>query len=232
MTTGCGGQELGHDQNFPFEQVLVSDSSAMPRKDDFVTRAEAQAMVDEALLRQQLIFDMQMKEAKLMFRKQKQELVLSRFHRESDKRAMKFNLDLQSDMEDLFAQLSKLKLEDGETLKEVEGNEAIYKSFAQFTSKWYQMVKKKLQKEAESYHVANTALGGWETEKIFNEARHSVFRSEQERDEWYDLPELSVEEREKKARRADRDFVYSLKRKHCDDDNDFDELYFDQDDLE
>ena len=95
----------------------------MPREDDFVTRAEAQAMVDEALLRQQLIFDMQMKEAKLMFRKQKQELVLSRFHRESDKRAMKFNLDLQSDMEDLFAQLSKLKLEDGETLKEVEGNE-------------------------------------------------------------------------------------------------------------
>ena len=57
MTTGCGGQELGHDQNFSFVQVFISDSSAMPREDDIVTKAEAQAMVDEALLRQQLIFD-------------------------------------------------------------------------------------------------------------------------------------------------------------------------------
>ena len=201
----------------------------MPREDDFVTRAEAQAMMDEALLRQQLIFDMQMKEAKLLFRKQKHELVLSRFHRESDKRAMKFNLDLQSDMEDFFAQLSKLKLEDGETLKEVEGNEAVYKSVFQFSFTWLQMVQRKLRKEAESYYVANTAVGGWETEKIYNEARHSIFRSEQERAQWYDLPELSVEEREKKARQADRDFVYSLKRTYCDDDDDFDELYYEQD---
>ena len=91
------------------------------------------------------------------------------------------------------------------------------------------MVQRKLRKEAESYYVANTAVGGWETEKIYNEARHSIFRSEQERAQWYDLPELSVEEREKKARQADRDFVYSLKRTYCDDDDDFDELYYEQD---
>ena len=199
----------------------------MPNEDDFVTRAEAQAMVDEALLRQQLIFDVQMKETKQMFRKQKHELVLSRFHRESDKRAMKFMLDLESDMEDFSAQLSKLKLEDGETLKDVEGNEAVYKSVIEWSFTWFKMVHRKVKKEAESYHVANTAVGGWDTEKIFNEAKHSVFRSEQERAEWYNLPELSVEEREKKLRQADRDFVYSLKRKNCDEDNDFDELYFD-----
>ena len=199
----------------------------MPNEDDFVTRAEAQAMVDEALLRQQLIFDVQMKEAKQMFRKQKHELVLSRFPRESDKRAMKFMLDLQSDMEDFTAQLSKLKLEDGETLKDVHGNEAVFKSVIEWSFTWFKMVQRKVKKEAESYHVANTAVGGWDTEKIFNEAKHSVFRSEQERAEWYNLPELSVEESEKKLRQADRDYVYSLKRKHCEDDNDFDELYLD-----
>jgi len=201
----------------------------MHNEDDFVTRAEAQAMVDEALLRQQLIFDVQMKEAKQMFRKQKHELVLSRFPRESDKRAMKFMLDLQSDMEDFTAQLSKLKLEDGETLKDVQGNEAVFKSVIEWSFTWFKMVQRKVKKEAESYHVANTAVGGWDTEKIFNEAKHSVFRSEQERAEWYNLPELSVEESEKKLRQADRDYVYSLKRKHCEDDNDFDELYLDYD---
>ena len=42
MTTGCGGQELGHDYTFLLEQVFISESSAMPREEDFVTRAEAQ----------------------------------------------------------------------------------------------------------------------------------------------------------------------------------------------
>ena len=200
----------------------------MPREEDFVTTAEAQAMIDEALLRQQLIFDVQMKESKQMIRKHKQELELSRFDRESDKRAMKFLLDSKSDLQDILAQASKLKLEDGVTLKEVEGNEAIYRSFFQYFLKWYQMRQKKLQKEEESYYVANTALGGWNTERIFNEAKHSIFRSEEERAE---QPELSVDEREKKIRAADRDFVYSLKRKHGDDDDDddLDELSYDQD---
>ena len=203
----------------------------MPREEDFVTRAEAQAMIDEALLRQQLIFDVQMKESKQMIRKHKQELELSRFDRESDKRAMKFLLDSKADLQDILAQASKLKQEDGVTLKEVEGNEAIYRSFFQSLLKWYQMRQKKLQKEEESYYVANTALGGWNTERIFNEAKHSIFRSEEERAEWYEQPELSVDEREKKIRAADRDFVYSLKRKHGDDDDDddLDELSYDQD---
>ena len=202
----------------------------MPREEEFVTRAEAQAMIDEALLRQQLIFDVQMKESKQMIRKHKQELELSRFDRESDKRAMKFLLDSKADLQDILAQASKLKQEDGVTLKEVEGNEAIYRSFFQSLLKWYQMRQKKLQKEEESYYVANTALGGWNTERIFNEAKHSIFRSEEERAEWYEQPELSVDEREKKIRAADRDFVYSLKRKHGDDDDDdFDELSYDQD---
>jgi hypothetical protein len=150
----------------------------MPREEEFVTRAEAQAMIDEALLRQQLIFDVQMKESKQMIRKHKQELELSRFDRESDKRAMKFLLDSKADLQDILAQASKLKQEDGVTLKEVEGNEAIYRSFFQSLLKWYQMRQKKLQKEEESYYVANTALGGWNTERIFNEAKHSIFRSE------------------------------------------------------
>ena len=203
----------------------------MPREEDFVTRAEAQAMIDEALLRQQLIFDVQMKESKQMIRKHKQELELSRFDRESDKRAMKFLLDSKADLQDILAQASKLKQEDGVTLKEVEGNEAIYRSFFQSLLKWYQMRQKKLQKEEESYYVANTALGGWNTERIFNEAKHSIFRSEEERAEWYEQPELSVDEREKKIRAADREFVYSLKRKHGDDDDDddLDELSYDQD---
>ena len=203
----------------------------MPREEEFVTRAEAQAMIDEALLRQQLIFDVQMKESKQMIRKHKQELELSRFDRESDKRAMKFLLDSKADLQDILAQASKLKQEDGVTLKEVEGNEAIYRSFFQSLLKWYQMRQKKLQKEEESYYVANTALGGWNTERIFNEAKHSIFRSEEERAEWYEQPELSVDEREKKIRAADRDFVYSLKRKHGDDDDDddLDELSYDQD---
>lgn len=203
----------------------------MPREEEFVTRAEAQAMIDEALLRQQLIFDVQMKESKQMIRKHKQELELSRFDRESDKRAMKFLLDSKADLQDILAQASKLKQEDGVTLKEVEGNEAIYRSFFQSLLKWYQMRQKKLQKEEESYYVANTALGGWNTERIFNEAKHSIFRSEEERAEWYEQPELSVDEREKKIRAADREFVYSLKRKHGDDDDDddLDELSYDQD---
>jgi len=203
----------------------------MPREQEFVTRAEAQAMIDEALLRQQLIFDVQMKESKQMIRKHKQELELSRFDRESDKRAMKFLLDSKADLQDILAQASKLKQEDGVTLKEVEGNEAIYRSFFQSLLKWYQMRQKKLQKEEESYYVANTALGGWNTERIFNEAKHSIFRSEEERAEWYEQPELSVDEREKKIRAADREFVYSLKRKHGDDDDDddLDELSYDQD---
>ena len=114
-------------------------------------------------------------------------------------------------------------------MKDVQGNEAVYKSVVEWSFTWFKMVQRKVKKEAESYHVANTAVGGWDTEKIFNEAKHSVFRSEQERAEWYNLPELSVEESEKKLRQADRDYVYSLKRKHCEDDNDFDELYLDYD---
>ena len=44
MTTGCGGQELGHDYTVLLEQVFISESSAMPREEDFVTRAEAQCL--------------------------------------------------------------------------------------------------------------------------------------------------------------------------------------------
>ena len=44
MTTGCGGQELGHDYTFLLEQVFISESLAMPREEDFVTRAKAQCL--------------------------------------------------------------------------------------------------------------------------------------------------------------------------------------------
>ena len=44
MTTGCGGQELGHDYTFLLEQVFISESLATPREEDFVTRAKAQCL--------------------------------------------------------------------------------------------------------------------------------------------------------------------------------------------
>ena len=45
MTTGCGGQELGHDYTFLLEQVFISESLAMPREEDFVTRAKARSVL-------------------------------------------------------------------------------------------------------------------------------------------------------------------------------------------
>ena len=104
--------------------------------------------------------------------------------RPADRRAVQFIKDSQFDMLDFKEQLSKVLQEDGKSVKEGDAGKESIQSFMVFLQSWIKMRKRKSAAELEAYNVAKRAIGGWETEKIYNETRNNFFSSSKEREWW------------------------------------------------
>ena len=91
---------------------------------------------------------------------------------------------------------------------------------------------RKLTAESESYHIANSAKGGWATEKrelliekiwfvcnswflVYNQTKNSFFKEAgKDKKPWYEIDDLSPEEKEKKMKQAERDNLFNVKNKN------------------
>ena len=93
-------------------------------------------------------------------------------------------------------------------------------------------MNRKLTAESESYHIANVAKGGWTTEKrelliekiwfasnacfiVYNQTKNSFFKEAgKDKKPWYEIDDLTPEEKEKKMKQAERDNLYNVKNKN------------------
>ena len=189
----------------------------MSDEEQYVTKAEAEQMIDEALLRQRLLFEKEQKERLQLSRRMEMQEELREFNGPADRRAVRFIKDSQFDMIDFKEQLAKVLQEDGQTVKEGDAGKESIQSFMVFLQSWIKMRKRKSAAELEAYNVAKRAIGGWETEKIFNESRNNFFSSSKER-EWWKQEDDSPAEKEKRFRAAERIVLSRQENMDTDDD--------------
>ena len=191
-------------------------------EEQFVTKEEAERMIDEALLRQRLLLEKEQKERLLLSRRMEMQEELREFNgRPADRRAVQFNKDSQFDMVDFKEQMSKVFQEDGTTIKEGDAGKESIQSFMVSLQSWIKMRRRKYAAELEAYQIAKRARGGWETEKIYNESRNNFFSSSKDR-EWWKREEDSPAVKEKRFREAER--IVLSRQEHME--TDIDLIYF------
>ena len=204
-----------------FSQVysFQRESSSMSEDEHYVTKAEAEQMIEEAVLRQRLLFEKEKKERLLMHRKMEMQETLREFNgRPADRRAVRFIKDILYDLEDLKEQMAKVQVQVEGSTDEDAKVEAI-KSFYGFCMSWYRMESRKFAAELEAYKVANRAIGGWETEKIYNESKADYFSFSSKEREWWKKDDDTPAEKEKRFRAAEREFLSRQENMDtCDDD--------------
>ena len=130
----------------------------------------------------------------------------------ADKRAVAFMLDIQFDVEDHHEAFKKLLDAEG-NLKDITANKAAVEEFLKLVPTFGNKMHRKISRELEAYNLANSSRFGWATEKYFRQ--EEVFSNSRgltdEKKKWFELDDLSQEEKVKKMHRAERQASLSLK---------------------
>ena len=137
-----------------------------------------------------------------------------KFKSPADKRAVSFMLDIQFDVEDHYEAFKKL-LDDEGNLKDIVGNKAAVEGFLKQVPTFGNKMHRKLSRELEAYNLANSSRFGWATEKFFRQ--EELFANSRgladEKKKWFEVNDLSEEEKVKKMHRAERQASLNLKQK-------------------
>ena len=124
-----------------------------------------------------------------------------------EKRAVGHLCDEQFDIADFKEELMKFAPEDTGTAGQNKSfltadNLDQAEEFMQFCFNFANMRSRKNKAELEAYRIALNSRAGWATEKKFR--GEGVFLSEEDTP-WYEKEELSIEQKEEKLRKAERD---------------------------
>ena len=133
----------------------------------------------------------------------------NKFKSPADKRAVGFILDLQFDMADFFKSFSKLL--EGEELKNIPNNVAVFEAFLKSCPGFVNKMNRKLEREYEAYNVANTSCFGWSTEKYYRSEDLFNKSGVLDQTKWFEKDEISAEDKVKKYRNAERQAALSRK---------------------
>jgi len=173
---------------------------------------EMTEFIKNVVVQQQMLMEKEQRENLLLARQMRIQQQVFKYSRPADKTAMRFLLDAKYDMQDFYSKFSTLLQADGTTLKG-EDEFQVYKDFVEYVVTWANMRTRKLDAETDSYHVANTARGGWATEKVFSRNKRSGFAGKSSDKNWWEEDDLSIEEKEKKLKDADREVLFQKKNK-------------------
>ena len=127
----------------------------------------------------------------------------------ASKRAVGCLMDFKFDMEDFQSQYLRLVNPD-KSLVDLNTNMEEVQSFLVYCSQFGNMMVRKIQKELESYEIANRSRYSWLTEKYFRE--EDLFDTK-EGDAWYESEELTKDEKVKKLRSAERQASMAMHQK-------------------
>ena len=127
----------------------------------------------------------------------------------ASKRAVGCLMDFKFDMEDFQSKYIRLVNPD-KSLVDLNTNMEEVQSFLVYCSQFGNMMVRKIQKELESYEIANRSRYSWLTEKYFRE--EDLFDTK-EGDAWYESEELTKDEKVKKLRSAERQASMAMHQK-------------------
>lgn len=120
----------------------------------------------------------------------------AKFRNYGDKRVIQFLLESKNDLEDF--QIAVKEFEDSSS--------DLTESKSEFLKKWISFNTKsmrRINREVESYEIANNSKYGWLTEKLFRQ--NEVFDKKENSKAWYELPEPSASEKELKLKKAEKE---------------------------
>ena len=121
----------------------------------------------------------------------------AKFTKAGDKRVIQFLLESKNDLMDF--QSCVKEFQDSSTDLTGSDREDFLRKCGFFNNK----NMRRIEREIESYEIANNSKYGWLTEKLFRE--NQVFDKQESSKAWYELPEPKAAEKEGKLKKAERE---------------------------
>ena len=147
-----------------------------------------------------------------MSRRASIEIRKSKFKEPQDKRAVGFISDLSYEVEDFETRFKVLLADNEKDIRDIDEIKEEAKEFLKYCVSFGHRLNKKLEREYESYKVANNSSGRWKTEKFY--AQGAIFDDSLKDNgtSWLEKDEKeSAEDRLKRFRNAERQAKFASK---------------------